>query len=355
MNFLRQLADSFSRWMDCVADTAVKLLGGIAGPRTVRLAEQENGTFSLVARRAKPARPADSVTISNGVATCSREMAATLKGVQVELWLRPEHFFFRPLELPQRASEFLDGIVRAQIDRITPWNANQAVAGWSKPVQASSDKISVTVAAAAREQIVPLAQAIERFGAKSIFVSTILPNAEAGSGAIRVFEYLAAGALEVRQIRRSLVAVLLITALLAGGAVASNIVIGGDLQARQNDIARRIAERRGIIRAGNDALTNSALGRLVRRKNQTPADVIILEALSKVLPDHTYVTELRIEGDKVQIVGITNDAPSLIRLIEESPHFSRATFFAPTTHAPSDPGDRFHIEARAKPVFLPSS
>ena len=100
------------------------------------------------------------------------------------------------------------------------------------------------------------------------------------------------------------------------------------------------------------AVANSALAKLARRKNQTPADVIVLEALSNVLPDNTYVTELRIEGDKVQVVGITNDAPSLIRLIEQSPHFSRATFFAPTTRAPSDPGDRYHIEARIKPVLL---
>ena len=79
--------------------------------------------------------------------------------------------------------------------------------------------------------------------------------------------------------------------------------------------------------------------------------MIVLEVLSQILPDHTYVTELRIEGDKMRLTGVTRDAPSLIRLIEQSLHFTRATFFAPTTRQPSDPGERFHIEAQIVPAF----
>ena len=89
---------------------------------------------------------------------------------------------------------------------------------------------------------------------------------------------------------------------------------------------------------------------LARRKHESQASVIAIEELSRILPDHTYVTALHIDGNTLQITGITHDAPSLIRLIEQSPHFTRATFFAPTTRAPSDPGDRFHIEARLEPV-----
>ena len=94
---------------------------------------------------------------------------------------------------------------------------------------------------------------------------------------------------------------------------------------------------------------------LAKRKQTSPSSVMVLEEMSRVLPDSTYVTELRIERDKLQVVGLTQDAPSLIKLIEQSPQLSRATFFAPTTRGQNEPGERFHIEAHITPYFEPGS
>jgi hypothetical protein len=55
--------------------------------------------------------------------------------------------------------------------------------------------------------------------------------------------------------------------------------------------------------------------------------------------------------NKRQVVGITQDAPGLAKLMVQSPHFARATFVAPTTRSANDPGGRFHIEARVNPFF----
>jgi general secretion pathway protein L len=83
--------------------------------------------------------------------------------------------------------------------------------------------------------------------------------------------------------------------------------------------------------------------------------VIVLDRLSQILPDHTYITELHIEEDKIQLNGLTRDAPSLIGLIENSGRFTHATFFAPTTRSPSESGERFHIEAHILSQISPRS
>jgi general secretion pathway protein L len=124
--------------------------------------------------------------------------------------------------------------------------------------------------------------------------------------------------------------------------------VADNLGAREAELARQISVRRAAIRTGTDGGDRSPIAALERRKYETPASVLVLEALSRLLPDHTYVTELRLAGNKLQISGITRDAPSLIPLIEQSQHFTRATFYAPTTRAPSDPGERFHIETRVE-------
>jgi len=356
MSFLHQIGRVLSRWLDTVAAWIVAAYAKVVAAPGVRVVEEQDGTFTVQADAASSAPP-ERIRIINGgvVAAGSGNVAAMLKASRTELVLQPESFVFRPLELPRRATEFLDGIVRAQIDRLTPWSAENAAFGWSAPVEIPNERVSVTVAATARSLVMPLVSAIAGLGADSIAVSTLAPGAANGTGLIKVFDQRVRGALELSRVRRALAAGLLVAGGLAAAAIAGDVIGGGQIDARQADVSYRIGAQRAKLRAGGDAVRDSALAALERRRHETPSSVIVLEVLSRILPDHTYVTELRIQGDKMQVVGVTRDAPSLIRLIEQSQHFTRATFFAPTTRSPSEAGEHFHIEARIEPVFTPHS
>ena len=333
---------------------ALTRLGGFfRSARKVQLAEQPDGSFVVRAARKRtlgrtvgaPLRIEDGAIVG---ALPSRSQKL-LAGSQIDVVLSPSRFVFRPLELPRRAGEFLDGVVRAQIDRLTPWSAADAAFGWSAPKALGADRIVVTVAATSRAVAAPIVAALAACQADII---RLLTHADEDQGApIVIFTERAGAALRVRRTRRRLIGGLALAGVAALGAIAATIVAGGRLEAKRLDLAHRIAERRAALLSGRGSVSDEALAALEARKRATPAGVIVLEALSQTLPDDTYLNELRLGEGKVQIAGLTQDAPALIRLIEQSQHFTRATFYAPTTRAATDNGERFHIEARVEPVF----
>ena len=354
MSGLGDITTFLSRWIDTVAAAIIAMLSSFGSRKRVRVTEEDGGSFVIQAVGDSPSGvPFERVQIANGEITGAHPDAIVtmLRGSSAELVLQPARFLFRPLELPQRATEFLDGVVRQQIDRLTPWTASEAAFGFGSPAEAAPDRIIVTVAATARTLVQPIVDTLAAAGAESVLVTATPPDA--GSAPITVLDQHAHRTLDFARVRRALVAILIIAGVSAAVSLGASAIVGANLASRQDELTRRIAERRQALRAGREGDTRAMtpLRALERRKFQNPSAVIVLEVLSQILPDHTYVTELRIEGDKLRVIGVTRDAPGLIRLMEQSPHFTRTTFFAPTTKAPTDPGERFHIEAQIEPVF----
>lgn len=358
MKVIDKIRDGFWRWIDLVAEGMVASLGHLRKERTICLVEAEPGSFVVPATDIGASAGSGDIElrVENGTfaAPLSARVETALRGSRLELLLRPDRFVFNSLELPSRAAEFLDGVVRSQIDRLTPWSADQAAFGSSMPADLGSGRIVVTIAATAKAMLAPTLQAFSRAGARSIVIRTAPPMASPDMPAIKIAEENVTRVLDVNVVRRVLMITLACAVLMSLTAAMASTFIGGHLQARQDELARQIARQRSALlmsrHAAGDPKTLAEQA-LLRRKNESPSDVIALEILSKILPDSTYVTEMHIEANKLQLTGITHDAPQLIRLIEQTRHFSQATFFAPITRSPSDSRDHFSIEARMEPNF----
>jgi len=342
------ISEAFYRWIDTVGELAAGLLGRIISPTTVRLVEEGDSEFVL--QRGKDGAAAnflpDRIRIFEGKVdqNSSAIPGPPLSGSHIEVVLRSDRFLFRPLELASRAKEFMPGIVRSQIDRLTTWNATDAAFGWSKPVETDAEKLVVTVAATAFALIKPYVQAIADVGAHSIAVFTDLPEAQPNASPIKVWEQSGRSARDIGRIRQMLTRVLGVACIITAIALITEVIMGPNLTAQQDDLARQISARSALGVTGSLGAQRT----LERRKQDTPSTVVVFEALSKILPDQTYLTELQLEGNKLRLTGITRDAPSLIGLIEQSGRFTRASFFAPTTRSAANTGDRFHIEALVK-------
>lgn len=353
MSALGEIAATFSLWIDAVAHGVSVPLANVKPARRIEVVEDKEGIFTMRLAPKTKIRDGDPspcrIDLANGTVgnLLSPEWAAAVRGGVVELVLLPSRFVSRPLELPSRAAEFLDGIIRAQIDRLTPWNAAEAVYRWTRPREVAGDRIAMTVVATGRAAVTSLAQAFSGLGAAGVEVSTVTSEQDR----VTVYDQRTGRQTGFSRIRLALVAGLATTGLLATLSIGVAGLIADSYDAQHQQIQRRIAERRAIMRGSQTGSGSSPLELLIRRKQTTRSSVLVIEALSALLPEHTYATEVRLEGDKLQIVGVTRDAPSLINILEQSPHFSSAGFFAPTTRSANEPGERFHIEARLKPHF----
>jgi general secretion pathway protein L len=286
---IRRAALWISRWIDDVA-AAILALGRAFRPmRKVRIAEQSDGSLllQLVRRASFASTKGEALNIAEGhiVGALSAKTRAQVAGSQVEIVLSPRRFVFRPLELPRRASEFLEGIVRAQIDRLTPWSPAQAAFGWSAPTEIAGDRVSVTVAATAKEFVASLGRALAELRPDAIIFSTTFEGSPAKSATrIQLLEPHPEGERQARRLRQSLIAALCLVGVCAIAAFGAWGFVSGDLEVQRLDLARQLAARRVALMSGRGTGAEEATAALGRKKHETPASVIVLDTLSQALP-----------------------------------------------------------------------
>lgn len=348
---LTGLMDLFSAWLDTVAGFVAELLARARHREALRLTEAAGGVFQLA--------------LSNGATMALRldgpdgpdvpqAIAARLKDQPVELRLDGRRLLARPLELPKGAEPYLPGIVRAQIDRLTPWTAEEALYGWTAPQEAPGERIRLTVAATPRGAIAPLLSRLRGLAVGPISIVASLEEAT-GPTPVRLLEQHDGAPFEAGRIRKVLMGLLAGTALLAAATLVISDFVVRSLNEELAGIEQSTAATRRLLVAARDGLgaDGPALRALERRKREAPITTLTLEDLSRVLPDDTYVTDLQISEDRARIAGVSAAPAGLVRLLEQSGHFTGATFVAPTTPVPHGHGERFDIEARIVPHSAP--
>jgi general secretion pathway protein L len=354
MALIAEFEELFSEWIAAVTGAIDRAAGHLLRSRRILLDESDDGTFraTVFASKSAPVLAELLFSLVNGRPNppLSADWAVAFRGSRIEVELPSSQVMESPLDFPSRAGDFLDGMVRSQVDRLTPWSINDAVFGWSSPTATTNGRIQMTLAATAKTRIQPLLRLARTLDAAAVAIYATA-STPAGSARIKLLDQPLRGATgPMMSIPRLLRTILLGLGTAAAASLLIAAYLESAMQSQQSELEHQILQRRTALRQDSNA-PGSGLGLLARRKQTTPSSIMVLEAVSRALPDSTYVTELRIEDDKVQIVGMTQDAPSLVRLIEQSPQFTRATFFAPTTRAANEPGERFHIEAHITAYF----
>jgi general secretion pathway protein L len=280
------------------------------------------------------------------------EIARAARGSFVIFELAPDEIISRRLTVPAQARDLLPGIVRNQIERLSPWRAAQAYYGFDAKGSSDAGNLDVRVLITPR---VTIEEACGRLAALGLQVDAVVagePSANAANG-ITLWSRLAdAGNDSLLRVRWAiggiLAAMVSITAMLSVWL----FVAAAAADAEGDDIGIQIAtlqrQAKGSYSPQSIALLPPA-ERAWAQKEASLVTAIVVEALSRALPDSAYLTELNIDGSTMRIAGIAQDAPALIAPLEQSGQFKDVHFYAPTTRGADGVRFIFHIEAHVEP------
>ncbi|TXH71568.1 MAG: general secretion pathway protein GspL [Lysobacteraceae bacterium] len=76
-----------------------------------------------------------------------------------------------------------------------------------------------------------------------------------------------------------------------------------------------------------------------------PSTVEVLDELSRLLPNTTYLEKVSVEGDKVLIIGLSSEAPGLVQRLQGSKLWHSMTLTGALQPDPSKGKDRFTLSA----------
>jgi general secretion pathway protein L len=259
--------------------------------------------------------------------------------------LVPEQRVLRKvIALPAATEQSLDNVLRFEMDRYTPFTSEQVYFGYRIAAR-ERERIQVELLVVQRDYIDPLLAGLahanlrpsivtlaEALGGWSGATLNLLPaSSRAGQG-------------EWGRNRRVQTAVVLLLLVL---------VIGWPLYQRQQTLTRLQGELPQLkARAEQSRAVATELQRLEssraflqEQQQQAPRLLLLLDELTALLPDHTWLARFEDNGSSFRLDGESAEVSALISLLEQSPLLENVRFASPVTSNPHTEKDRFSLVA----------
>jgi general secretion pathway protein L len=347
---------AFLWFVDGLVDAWIAMVGRLWQRQRITLVHTAEG-YVIEQSDGQPGKETIRIeTGDNGPHLAPQDLAATLMSRDIDFVLSPDEVLVRALDpLPGESRQYLDSIVQHQLERVAPWRTDDVLHTYRvAPAERGNDRVLVTVIATARSLHAQLLEALKALRPREIRMLCRGQQAGDEAVAIPVDNGVAAAMRRARLRWRISAAVSLLLVAILGGAS----LLGWNWYTTDSEltvVAEGVAAQRKRLIAEQRAAptTDQDLKSMVERRWKTPYAVLAMDALAKALPDNTWLSEVRVSEGRIRMVGISKDVPGLVPLIEASPAFAGATFYAPTARLPAGQGDRFHLEARLLPVEKP--
>lgn len=269
--------------------------------------------------------------------------------------LPPSRILRKVLSLPAAAEEGLRQVLEFQMDQHTPFSVNQVY--FSHQIVARDferGQLIVELWATPRNAVDAAIKTLGVEGAavRAVFVQDCL-TAVAPINLLPI-----AGGNKTSALRSGINPWLAsLVLLLALAAVIVPVVIKREAVVQMLpwvEKGRQAAEVVDSMRSGLEARVVQH-NFLLEKRQMLPTVIQIIEELTRILPDDTWVQVLDVKGKELQIQGETASSVRLVGLFEQSSIFRDASFRSPLTKGQISGTERYQMTVQIRPAAVAES
>ena len=263
--------------------------------------------------------------------------------------------------LPAAAEGDLGRIMTHKLDLLTPWSAEQGYVAHKVLGRRRDGMLEVLVAAASRPRLDDLLRDLASLGVRPAAVDVAVPGAGDPTAGV---DLLRTGTPERRGgMARLLLAVGVLLLCAALGVIGWQIQQRRQLLDQQSRLVVGLEQRLADLPdlPGRIETLRAQARFFADDRSSRPSPLLVLEVLSRLLPDSVWLTEIRLDGSELLISGLAEDASTLVPLVEGAPEFEQVRFQAPSTRVTVRGADdrereveRFSLRAVVDPAAEPA-
>lgn len=266
-------------------------------------------------------------------------------------WLLPVGSVLRrPLRLPAAAAERLRDVVGFEIDRQTPFDASQVSYDVRELGALPDGQLQVELV------VIPRAQ-LDQWAQQAGPWAQAVAGVDAVDAAGRPLDVNLLPLAQRQPCRDPmarwnwlLAASTIVLLALAGHQLLDNRQAAADQLRAQVDDAARDARRVAAERQQLQSLVEGAAF-LEGRRGEHASTVELWNELTRLLPDGTYLEKLSIEGNTLQLIGLSREASQLVPLLQDSPLWRKVNLTGVLQADGATSGrDRFTLTAELQPL-----
>ncbi len=276
---------------------------------------------------------------------------AKTRRAQISVRLTASQALRRTLDLPLATEENLREVLAFEMDRHTPFKADEVYYDHRVVERdAAKQRLMVELGVAPRRVIEEVLETASAWGVALDRVE-IAGDDGAGGEPLNLLPREPAGASGASG---GVMAPVLVIAAITFACVTVYLSLQRDRELAEN-WSEKVSEIR-IEATATSNLRQEIDGRLkdsrfvLDKKVRSPMVLGVIDELTRLLPDKTYLFQLQLRDGEVQISGYSSAAAQLIGLLEKSPILGNAKFRSPVTQDIREGRERFQISAELQEI-----